>query len=378
MTEPTPLRAPFPWFGGKSRVAHLVWERFGDTPNYVEPFAGSLAVLLARPHEPRTETVNDRDGFLANFWRAVQHAPEQTARFADWPVNEADLHARHRWLLAQRSGLYEAILSDPDWFDAKIAGWWVWGLCAWIGSGWCTGGAATQLPHLSSAGMGLHRKIPHLGTAGCGEHRSQHMPHRKLPALGDAGRGDLRPAPSQQIPHLGNAGRGGHRVPTEQLPALGDGGRGVPVNAAPLVELFQTLSARLRRVRVACGDWTRVMGESVTVKHGLTGVFLDPPYSDGEHAIEYAGGGDVAADVREWAVANGDNPLMRIALCGYEGEHAMPDEWECVPWKSKGGYGSQGDGRGRENAERERIWFSPHCLKPERVQRSLFDDLHVA
>jgi hypothetical protein len=24
------LRAPFPWFGGKSRVAHIVWPRLGD------------------------------------------------------------------------------------------------------------------------------------------------------------------------------------------------------------------------------------------------------------------------------------------------------------------------------------------------------------
>jgi site-specific DNA-adenine methylase len=40
------LRAPFPWFGGKSRIAHLVWERFGDVAHYIEPFAGSLAVLL--------------------------------------------------------------------------------------------------------------------------------------------------------------------------------------------------------------------------------------------------------------------------------------------------------------------------------------------
>ncbi len=48
------LKAPFPWFGGKSRVAHLVWERFGDVGNYVEPFAGSLATLLGRPPRPAT------------------------------------------------------------------------------------------------------------------------------------------------------------------------------------------------------------------------------------------------------------------------------------------------------------------------------------
>jgi hypothetical protein len=35
------LKAPFPWFGGKSRVAPLVWERFGDIAVYAEPFAGS-------------------------------------------------------------------------------------------------------------------------------------------------------------------------------------------------------------------------------------------------------------------------------------------------------------------------------------------------
>lgn len=41
----------------------------------------------------------------------------------------------------------------------------------------------------------------------------------------------------------------------------------------------------------------------------------------------------------------------------------MPDTWECVAWKANGGYGSLGNGRGRENAGRERVWFSPHCLK---------------
>jgi hypothetical protein len=66
------LKAPFPWFGGKSRVADIVWDRFGDVPNYVEPFFGSGAVLLGRPHAQGTETVNDLDCMLANFWRALR------------------------------------------------------------------------------------------------------------------------------------------------------------------------------------------------------------------------------------------------------------------------------------------------------------------
>lgn len=45
------MNAPFPYFGGKSRVADLVWSRFGDVKNYVEPFCGSCAVLLKRPEE---------------------------------------------------------------------------------------------------------------------------------------------------------------------------------------------------------------------------------------------------------------------------------------------------------------------------------------
>jgi hypothetical protein len=44
------LRAPFPYFGGKSIVAPRVWELLGpNLSRYVEPFAGSAAVLLARP-----------------------------------------------------------------------------------------------------------------------------------------------------------------------------------------------------------------------------------------------------------------------------------------------------------------------------------------
>lgn len=39
------MKAPFPWFGGKRRVADVVWAALGDVDNYVEPFAGSLACL---------------------------------------------------------------------------------------------------------------------------------------------------------------------------------------------------------------------------------------------------------------------------------------------------------------------------------------------
>jgi DNA adenine methylase len=322
----THLRAPFPWFGGKSRVAPLVWERFGNVPNYVEPFFGSGAVLLGRPHRPGTETVNDLDAYLANFWRAVRSDPETVARWADYPVNEADILARHEWLLSLVD-FRVRMRTDPDYFDAKVAGWWLWGICSWIGSGWCQT-RAQQLPHLGSAGQGIHRK---------------------------------------KLPHLGDAGQGIHR---KKLPHLGDAGRGIALTA-----YMEELAERLREVRVACGEWDRILGESVTVKHGTTGVFLDPPYDEGEHAVRYsAGTGSVASRVRAWALENGDNPDLRIALCGYAGEHDEMEGagWSVEAWKTAGGFASQGDGRGRENTHRERIWFSPHCLPKE--QPSLFSE----
>ena len=88
----------------------------------------------------------------------------------------------------------------------------------------------------------------------------------------------------------------------------------------------------------------------------------------------------VAHDVREWAIEQGSNPQMRICLAGYDGEHDMPADWEVVEWKARGGFGSQDsddDGLGRQNSQRERMWFSPACLKPEK-QRTLFDILEAA
>lgn len=150
------LRAPFPWFGGKSRAASLIWARFGDVPNYVEPFAGSLAVLLGRPHAAKTETVNDLDAYVVNFWRAVQADPDAVWAFADQPVFEADLHARHVWLIAQ-SDFRERMLTDPAYFDVQIAGWWVWGISSWIGSGWCETDRPTDRPTCKETATSLGR-----------------------------------------------------------------------------------------------------------------------------------------------------------------------------------------------------------------------------
>ncbi len=298
------LKAPFQYFGGKSRCSHLVWDRFGDVPNYVEPFAGSLAVLLGRPSDPGIETVNDKDAFLSNFWRSIRYSPDEVAAFSDWPVSEVDLLARHRWLVETGTDRLARLKTDPLFHDPMVAGWWCWGLCSWIGSGWCQ------------------------------QRRDGDQP--------------------EQIPHLGNAGRGINR----KLPHLGDAGRGSRIK-----EYFATLSARLRDVRVCCGEWDRVLSPAVTSRHGITGIFLDPPYNEGDLQYSAGGVGETSDAVREWAVANGDNRDLRIALAGYEGEHVMPESWECVRWKPRKGYQTRDEAI--EDRGRERLWFSPHCLRPQ-------------
>ena len=112
------------------------------------------------------------------------------ATHADWPVNEADLEARHYWLVTAGRDRLAKLMARPNAYDARIAGWWVWGACAWIGSGWCSGAgpwqAASdgfrQLPHLGDGGRGINRQLPHLGDGGQGI-------NRQLPHLGNGGQG---------------------------------------------------------------------------------------------------------------------------------------------------------------------------------------------
>jgi DNA adenine methylase len=179
-------------------------------------------------------------------------------------------------------------------------------------------------------------------------------------------------AANRQLPHL-SGGRGVNR----QLPHLGNAGNGVNRESA-LTDYFAKLAHRLRHVRVCCGDWSRVLGDSPTVKLApVTAIVLDPPYDTeaNRQADLYTHDAQgISAAVREWALDHGDDPRLRIVLCGYEGEHDMPG-WSEVPWKAKGGYGSQGDGQGRDNAARERLWFSPHCLPVVPRQASMFDEV---
>ena len=388
------MRAPFPWFGGKSRAAHLVWPRFGNVRTYVEPFFGSGAIALARELElgrlgigwapgDTIETVNDADPYVTNFWRATALFCDQVAVIADYPVMEADLHARHQWLVDQVD-FRERIFADPEYFDVKVAGWWVWGLSCWIGAGWCCFDGSTRWGHTGEPnlpavdggkiGKGVHKKRPVVGSDNLGR-----GVHRQLPrahALGGIGVHGHRVG--KKMPNISNHG-GRMMGVVGKRPHLGGTGGGTGVHGAAarsrLIPRFRALRERLRPMRFVCGDFERITGKSVVLPdHGFGGLFLDPPYpsnADRHEDLYSVDCGEVAHRAHAVALEWGKHPRIRVAFCGYEGTHDFPDDWEEVAWHSSGGYGGGQGGRGERNRERERIYFSPACLHPAGEQLTL-------
>lgn len=329
------LSAPFPYFGGKSRVADLVWQRLGEVRKYVEPFAGSAATLLRRPAPAGRETINDVNHYLVNFWRAVKANPRAVAKHAAWPIAEADLHARHRYLLlgAPAEEFRRRIEKEPKFCDPEFAGYWVWGMSTWIAGGWC------DLASLRKDGE------------------------------------PTQPRPNESTMGVNAASR------RDRLP-----------------EIMRQLSERLQRVAVCYGHWKRVCDSPSTMRcRGVTGAFVDPPYAknvermhawvdalegrgdappasqstnraDGLYAGERACDIDrVVAEVHLWCRKWGFDSQIRIALCGYAGEHDALEDlgWTVMSWKAQGGYSNRSGPARNGNCRRERIWFSPACLAAE-------------
>ncbi|MCW2900006.1 MAG: class adenine-specific methyltransferase [Streptosporangiaceae bacterium] len=73
------MKPPFTYFGGKTALAARIAALLPRHEHYVEPFAGSLAVLLAKQPSPM-ETVNDLDRALVTFWRVLRERPGDLER----------------------------------------------------------------------------------------------------------------------------------------------------------------------------------------------------------------------------------------------------------------------------------------------------------
>lgn len=354
---------PAPYYGGKRHAAPVIWQALGDVAHYAEPFCGSCAVLLERPHPCNrtyhSETVNDQDGLLVNALRAIQLHPQETAEAASGYVCEADLHARHLALLQWVNTVpLEQLMGNPHWCNPEKAGWWLWGLNAWIGGGWCSGVGPWQVDPQTG-------RIVKAGQPGT---------WRMRPYISDDGRG---------VHHAGTREPGVISVQPRAVEALASWQTQVaadyaatdgfhPMTMPELRRWLHFLSARLRHVRILNGDWRRLMTTGalkilqVRQGQGVTGVFLDPPYllgerSDGIYCHDAAATRDLAAECRAWCLTHGADPDYRIVLAGFAGEgHEVLEAqgWRCVPWFTEG-YLRGGMG---EQQHRERLWCSPGCL----------------
>ena len=80
MTKPV-LR----WPGGKRRHLKTILPLIKPHECYVEPFAGGLAVLLAKPRSP-VEIVNDSNWNIVALYRCAQFHLEALLREMEWQV----------------------------------------------------------------------------------------------------------------------------------------------------------------------------------------------------------------------------------------------------------------------------------------------------
>jgi DNA adenine methylase len=307
-------RAPFPWFGGKSRVAPPGVGSFGDVRNYVEPFAGSLAVLLARPTAAKIETVNDLDCYSEFLARG-----DQATRSGRAPCGLAGERSRPSraapcgW--SAQAEFRERMKTDPDFFDPKIAGWWVWGISQWIGSGWCSapewgGKVAEKLPKIGGTrgGSGVHSRMRNLAaTRNVGE-APRARPRRsrsQAEGVSEAAPGD------QREPRRAAEGRSTRAGRRRDDPGV-DGGS------------LRAAASRPRRAAAtgrACSGRARPRRSA---SPGSSSIHRTAPTRTVDPSIYTHDSLTIATKVREWALEHGGDRRLRIALCGYEGEHEMP------------------------------------------------------
>lgn len=156
----TTMRTPYPYFGNKREIAPMIWERVGDPHRLIIPFAGSMSELLARPRRRGNarEIVNDKNGFITNFWRAIKSDSSLLVPYLMEPINEINLHAWNRYLIEKAADLSMCLRENPRYFCAETAGVWAWGQCLWIGEGWTTSNTRTRPQVSNNQGLGSFRR----------------------------------------------------------------------------------------------------------------------------------------------------------------------------------------------------------------------------
>jgi DNA adenine methylase len=120
------VKPPFAYYGGKTNLADRIAQLLPEHRHYVEPFAGSLAVLLAK-QPSKLETVNDLDQDLMTFWRVLRERPDELAAAAALTPHSRAEHVAARGLdledEVERARRVWVLLSQGRTGTLRTTGW---------------------------------------------------------------------------------------------------------------------------------------------------------------------------------------------------------------------------------------------------------------
>ncbi len=323
--------APFVYFGNKKTIAAEVWKKFGAAKMYIEPFMGTGSVFFSCPHQLDSAILNDSDGLVTNFWRAVKYNPEGVAEHCDMLRDEIECHARFLYTMRHSGADFTTRLVESVYYcDAKLAGWW--------------------------AGYNSAMIMPQCGIPG-------------VWYIDDEGR-----LSRAARPYVGGVY---FQKPNVQGKACIRW-----VRQGTVLERLITLKNKLDVACILCGDWHRTMIDHILDMPDVA-IFLDPPYDSSVNKVKetYKQSIPVTSGVYDWCLEQTTlRPHLRIAVCGYAGEQyeALTDHgWNAHRWATHGGLGKTARSEQTEEADwhtkrmKETIWFSPACL-PDAQQTNLF------
>lgn len=112
---PSPLR----WAGGKSRLRRTLIPMLPEHRRYADPFAGAAWILFGKPRS-ESETLNDLDGELANFYRVLRDRTEELIESFCW---ELAARAEFERLAGTDPGTLDDVERAHRFFYLVMAGW---------------------------------------------------------------------------------------------------------------------------------------------------------------------------------------------------------------------------------------------------------------
>jgi len=309
------MKAPFAYFGGKSSVASFVWLLLGDDlRRYFEPFGGSLAVLLARDRKQNKiyhEIVNDIDCLLINVWRALKYAPTDVAKLCADPNSQALYWQRICYIVKHKESLLEKIIKDDEYYDVKLAAYWLYYKGSEIGS--------LELDKIDIDR--IYNSLDNGITAGRNQLVSNNGIH------------------SQYNKIIGRENK--------------------------LIAWFNDIQKVIENTKITCLDWKRLFNENTHWQDSSgtrsIGIFFDPPYSNIRRANLYRKDSyEVYKEVNEFCIKHANKKTYRIVIAGYEGEHNNLEEhgYTKYVWHAHGGYSNLSKS---DNKYKERLWASHAC-----------------